>query len=134
MSSFWEIVFCVSLLFCCHVCLSDLKHAPSRELPLTAHKTVFSYLKCILSFDVPLIVSLGGSVDEQLEPWTCNSEAPTLSPTMIASIIIHSVGKAATFYLFFSFLPLPLTQMKVEQNFNVCALNIIFFRIKIDYC
>ena len=27
-----------------HVCLSNLKHAPSRELPLTARKTVFSHL------------------------------------------------------------------------------------------
>ena len=41
MRSFWEIVFCVPLLFRCHVCLSDLKHAPSLELPLTARKTVF---------------------------------------------------------------------------------------------
>ena len=44
-----------------------------------------------------IIVSLGGSVDEQLEPWTCNSEAPTLSPTLIATIIIKSVGKVAAF-------------------------------------
>ena len=29
-----------------HVCLSNLKHTPSRELPLTARKTVFSHLKC----------------------------------------------------------------------------------------
>ena len=28
-----------------HVCLSNLKHALSRELPLTACKTVFSYYK-----------------------------------------------------------------------------------------
>ena len=43
---FWEIVqFCVPLLFCRHVCLSNLKHAPSRELLLTACKTVFSDLK-----------------------------------------------------------------------------------------
>ena len=28
-----------------HVCLSNLKHAPSRELLLTARKTVFSHLK-----------------------------------------------------------------------------------------
>ena len=27
-----------------HVCLSNLKHAPPRELPLTARKTVFSQL------------------------------------------------------------------------------------------
>ena len=45
MSRFWEIVFCVSLLFRRHVCLSNLKHAPSRELPLTARKNVFSHLK-----------------------------------------------------------------------------------------
>ena len=45
MSRFWEIVFCVSLLFRRHVCsLSQSKHAPSRELPLTARKTVFSHL------------------------------------------------------------------------------------------
>ena len=41
MSRFWEIVFCVSLRFRHHVCLSNLKHAPSPELPLTARKTVF---------------------------------------------------------------------------------------------
>ena len=45
MSRFWEIVFCVPLLFHHHVCLSNLKHAPSRDLSLTACKTVFSYLK-----------------------------------------------------------------------------------------
>ena len=44
MSRFWKIVFCVPLLFCRHVCLSNLKHAPSLELLLTAHKTVFSHL------------------------------------------------------------------------------------------
>ena len=33
-----------------HDCLSNLKHAPSRELPLTARKTVFSHLKCRLDF------------------------------------------------------------------------------------
>ena len=59
----------------------------------------------LIYFDVSLIiVSLGGSVDEQLEPWTCNSEAPTLSPTLIATIIVKSVGKFAAFLLFF-FLP-----------------------------
>ena len=42
---FWEIVFCVPLLFCRHVCLSNFKQAPSRELLLTACKTVFSHLK-----------------------------------------------------------------------------------------
>ena len=31
--------------FRCHVCLSKLKHAPSRELPRTARKTVLSHLK-----------------------------------------------------------------------------------------
>ena len=30
--------------FRCHVCLSNLKQAPSRKLPLTARKTVFSHL------------------------------------------------------------------------------------------
>ena len=45
MSRFWEIVFCVPLLFRRHVCLSKLKHLPSRELPLTARNTVFSHLK-----------------------------------------------------------------------------------------
>ena len=30
-----------------HVCLSNLKHAPSRELPLTARKTVFSHLNTV---------------------------------------------------------------------------------------
>ena len=30
-----------------HVCLSNLKHAPSRELPLTARKTVFSHLNYV---------------------------------------------------------------------------------------
>ena len=44
MSRFWEIVFCVPMIFRRHVCLSNLKHAPSRKLPLTAHKTVFSHL------------------------------------------------------------------------------------------
>ena len=29
----------------CHVCLSNIKHAPLRELPLTIRKTVFSHLK-----------------------------------------------------------------------------------------
>ena len=32
--------------FCRDVCLSNLKHAPSRELLLTSRKTVFSHLKC----------------------------------------------------------------------------------------
>ena len=45
MSRFWEIVFCVPLLFRRHVCLSNLKHVPTRKLPLTASKTVFSHLK-----------------------------------------------------------------------------------------
>ena len=47
MSRFWEIVFCVSLLFRRHVCLSNQKHARSSELPLTARKTVFSHLNCL---------------------------------------------------------------------------------------
>ena len=45
MSRFCEIVFCAPLLFRRHVCLSNLKHSSSRELPLTARKTVFSHLK-----------------------------------------------------------------------------------------
>ena len=43
------------MLFRHHVCLSNLKHAPSRKLPLTAHKTVFSHLKlsaCWLSRNI----------------------------------------------------------------------------------
>ena len=35
-----------------HVCLSNLKHAPSRELPLTARKTVFSHLKDMVLFEL----------------------------------------------------------------------------------
>ena len=98
--SFREIVFSVPLLFRRHVCLSDLKHAASHELLLTARKTVFSYFKLVylIYFDVSLIiVSLGGSLNERLEPSTCNSEAPTLSPTLIATIIVKSIGKAAAF-------------------------------------
>ena len=45
MSRFWKIAFCLPLLFRRHVCLSKLKHSPSRVLPLTARKTVFSHLK-----------------------------------------------------------------------------------------
>ena len=45
MSRFWEIVFFVPLVLRRHVCLSKFKHSASRELPLTAHKTVFSHLK-----------------------------------------------------------------------------------------
>ena len=44
MNKFWEIVFCVPLLFRRHVWLFNLKHAPSRKLPLTTRKTVFSHL------------------------------------------------------------------------------------------
>ena len=47
MSRFWEIVFCVPLLFRRHVCLSKLKHLRSRESPLTARKTVFSHLNTV---------------------------------------------------------------------------------------
>ena len=35
------------MLFHRHVCLSNLKHAPSLKLPLTAQKTVFSHLNMI---------------------------------------------------------------------------------------
>ena len=45
MSRFGEIVFCEPLLFRRHVCLSNLKHALSRELLLTAREPVFSHLK-----------------------------------------------------------------------------------------
>jgi len=45
MSRFWEIVFCLPLLFRRHVCLYKLKQSPSCELPLTARKTVLSHLK-----------------------------------------------------------------------------------------
>ena len=41
MSRFWEIIFCVLLLFSPPCLLSNLKHA----LPLTARKTVFCHLK-----------------------------------------------------------------------------------------
>ena len=44
MSRFCEIVFCAPLHYRRHVCSSNLKHSPSRELPLTARKTVFSRL------------------------------------------------------------------------------------------
>ena len=44
MSRFWEIVFFVHFFFRCHVCLSNVKHAPSREVPLTACETVSSHL------------------------------------------------------------------------------------------
>ena len=44
MSKIWEIAFCVPSLFRRHVCLPNLKDSPSRELPLTARKTVFSHL------------------------------------------------------------------------------------------
>ena len=47
MSRFWEIVFFLSLLFRRHVRLSELKHSTSRELPLTARKTVFSHLNYV---------------------------------------------------------------------------------------
>ena len=52
MSRFWEIVFCVPLLFRRQFCLSNLKHAPSCELPLTARKTVFSHLNISFSGSV----------------------------------------------------------------------------------
>ena len=45
MSRFWEILFCVPLLFRRHVCVSFLKRTPSHELPLTAHKTVLNHFK-----------------------------------------------------------------------------------------
>ena len=54
MSRFWEIVFCLPLLFRRHVCLSKLKHSPSRKLPLIARKTVFSHLKDNKQINLPL--------------------------------------------------------------------------------
>ena len=38
------------------------------------------------------------------------------------TIIVKSVGKAVTFYLFFFFLPPPPRSIS-EQNFNVCVRN-----------
>ena len=51
MSRFGEIVFCEPLLFRRHVCLSNLKHALSRELLLTARETVFSHLKGVFTWE-----------------------------------------------------------------------------------
>ena len=53
MSRFCEIVFCVPLVFRRHVCLSNLKHSPSRELPLSARKTAclsLPYLTCNIKY------------------------------------------------------------------------------------
>ena len=44
MSRFEKLFSVYHCFFRHHVCLSNLKHAPSRELPLTARKTVFSHL------------------------------------------------------------------------------------------
>ena len=44
MNRFWEIIFSLPLRFRRYVRLSELKHSLSHELPLTAHKTVFSHL------------------------------------------------------------------------------------------
>ena len=51
MSRFWVIVFCLPLIFRRHVCLSKLKQSPSRELPLSAGKTVFSHLKGVFTWE-----------------------------------------------------------------------------------
>ena len=43
------------LLFCCHVCLSNLKHVLSHKSPLNVCKTVFSHLKwspCFVSLHI----------------------------------------------------------------------------------
>ena len=63
MRRFCEIVFCVPLLFRRHVCLSNLKHSPSREVPLTARKTAclsLPYLTCNIKYSyksgIPLLV------------------------------------------------------------------------------
>ena len=63
MRRFWEIVFPVPLLFRRHVCLSNLKHAPSRELLLTAHKTVFSHLKAECIKIATLFKTLNGEIE-----------------------------------------------------------------------
>ena len=44
MSRFEKLSFVYHCFFRRHVCLSNLTHAPSRELSLTARKTVFSHL------------------------------------------------------------------------------------------
>ena len=44
MSRFEKLSSVYHFFFRRHVCLSNLKHAPSLELPLTARKTVFSHL------------------------------------------------------------------------------------------
>ena len=72
--------FCVPLLFRRHVCLSNLKHAPSQVLPLTARQTVFSHLKSqgiMVSWglnrkrDVGSVgENPGNEVDTSFESWT----------------------------------------------------------------
>ena len=55
MSRFWKIVFSVYHCFFRRlVCLSNSKRAPSRELPLTALKTMFIHLKRV-EFDLLLL-------------------------------------------------------------------------------
>ena len=54
MGRFWEIVFCVPLLFRRNVCLFNSKHGPSRKLPLTARETVFSRLN---AYHFPCLVT-----------------------------------------------------------------------------
>ena len=47
MSRFWEIVFCITLIFSPPCFFVYLKRAPSRELPLTTYSTVFRHLKSL---------------------------------------------------------------------------------------
>ena len=48
-----------------HVCLSNLKHAPSRGLPLTTRKTVFSHLNAneVIAF-CPYLVTKNQDVEK----------------------------------------------------------------------
>ena len=56
MSRFWEIVFCEPLHFSPPCLLSNLKHAPSREYPLTARKTVCERVPDAIVFFNPIIL------------------------------------------------------------------------------
>ena len=58
--------------FHCHVCLSNLKQAPSRELPLTARKTVFSHLNwnTVLSHSSPSTETFGHLLLNSIILWS----------------------------------------------------------------
>ena len=88
MSTFWEIVFCEPLHFSPPCLLSNLKHAPSREYPLTARKTVSERVPDAIVFFNPIIlpwcrwsfffgISLPGPVH------TLKSRIPTLNKVRI---------------------------------------------------